>query len=264
MKHSPYPLLTSSNAKTVKGEPQGYLTYVCFLAPSTTIPGHNLCPRASAGCSRSCIFTAGMGQFTYVQEARIRRTLEYLNNRGRFLLRLQYEIHQARQEAARRNLRLALRLNATSDQPELARRMARLNPDLIFYDYTKIPRPHLRTLPNYHLTFSRSEDNWDDCLKALAHGINVAVVFNRTRHQPLPAEWEGYRVVDGDLSDLRFLDPAGVIVGLRAKGRGREDYTGFVVDVPPPGPGEVLDKPPYENPYRRLRRRKRKDAKKAA
>lgn len=264
MKNSPFPLLTYSNAKTVKGEPHGFLTYALYLAPATTIPGHNLCPRATDGCSKSCIFTAGMGRFTYVQEARIRRTLEYLNNQGRFFLRLQYEIQRAEREAERRGLRLALRLNATSDQPEIARRMARLFPKTQLYDYSKLPRPWTRTLPNYHLTFSRSENNWEDCLKALAHGINVAVVFDRTRHQPLPSTWQGFRVIDGDLHDLRFRDPAGVIVGLRAKGEGRYDYTGFVVEVPPPGPGEVLEKPEYESPYKKLRRRKRKGLKKAA
>lgn len=264
MKNSPYPLITYQNAKTVKGEPHGWRTGVLFLAPHRTIHGYNLCPRASAGCSKACIFTAGMGHFTYVQQARIRRTREYLSNPGRFYLRLQFEIQEAQRDAARKGFRLALRLNATSDQPELARRMARLFPSVQLYDYTKLERPWLRTLPNYHITFSRSEDNWDACLKALDHGINVAVVFSRTKSQPLPKTWEGYRVVDGDANDLRFLDPAGVIVGLRSKGRGRYDETGFVVQIPPPEPGEVLEKPPFENPYKKLRYRKPKHLRRAA
>jgi hypothetical protein len=39
----------------------------------------------------------------------------------------------------------------------------------------------------------------------------------------------GKPVVDGDETDLRFLDPKGVIVGLKAKGKGKKDESGFVV-----------------------------------
>jgi hypothetical protein len=119
-------------------------------------------------------------------------------------------------------------------------------PDVQFYDYTKHEDrviKHARGLmpANYHLTFSRSETNEDACLRVLAAGGNVAVVFAVSSHKrrdgtlaPLPATWHGYRVVDGDEDDLRFLDPAGVVVGLRAKGRkAPKDTSGFVVH---PGP----------------------------
>ncbi|MGA1037994.1 MAG: hypothetical protein ACO3VQ_09310, partial [Ilumatobacteraceae bacterium] len=57
------------------------------------------------------------------------------------------------------------------------------------------------------------------------------------RGAPLPQFYHGIPVVDGDIDDLRFLDPAGVIVGLRFKvasmlaKRGR-DHRGFVRSVP--------------------------------
>jgi hypothetical protein len=35
-------------------------------------------------------------------------------------------------------------------------------------------------------------------------------------------------VFNGDESDLRFLDPKGVIVGLYAKGKAKKDTSGFV------------------------------------
>jgi hypothetical protein len=39
-----------------------------------------------------------------------------------------------------------------------------------------------------------------------------------------------HEVIDGDLSDLRFLDPSGgVIVGLKAKGKAKKDLSGFVL-----------------------------------
>jgi hypothetical protein len=39
----------------------------------------------------------------------------------------------------------------------------------------------------------------------------------------------GLQVVNGDESDLRFLDPKRVIVGLKAKGRARKSDSNFVV-----------------------------------
>jgi len=45
------------------------------------------------------------------------------------------------------------------------------------------------------------------------------VVFSTTRGAPLPIEFLGVPVIDSDAHDLRYLDPIGVIVGLRAKGR---------------------------------------------
>jgi hypothetical protein len=123
----------------------------------------------------------------------------------------------------------AIRVNGTSDQPKIAMKYAREFPHVQFYDYTKLPKPYRRQLPNYHLTFSRSEENEADCLDALAHHVNVAVVFDTKKGQPLPQEFFGRTVVDGDLHDLRFLDPKDVVIGLRAKGRAIKDTTsGFV------------------------------------
>jgi hypothetical protein len=45
----------------------------------------------------------------------------------------------------------------------------------------------------------------------------------------LPETYFGKIVVNGDETDLRFLDPKGVIVGLKAKGKAKKDTTGFVV-----------------------------------
>jgi hypothetical protein len=97
-------------------------------------------------------------------------------------------------------------------------------PDLQWYDYTKIP--NRRNLPpNYHLTFSLSESNADLAQKVLATGMSVAVVFDSKK---FPATFWNTTVVNGDTSDLRFLDPKGVIVGLSAKGPAKKDTTGFV------------------------------------
>jgi hypothetical protein len=58
----------------------------------------------------------------------------------------------------------------------------------------------------------------------LEMGGNVAVVF---RNQ-LPKTWKGFEVVNGDETDLRFLDKKGVVVGLIEKGFAKKDETGFV------------------------------------
>ena len=41
----------------------------------------------------------------------------------------------------------------------------------------------------------------------------------------------GYHVIDGDKTDLRFLDDKGVVVGLYAKAKGLNDSSGFVVET---------------------------------
>jgi len=44
----------------------------------------------------------------------------------------------------------------------------------------------------------------------------------------MPETYEGTPVFNGDDSDLRFLDPKGVVVGLYAKGKAKKDTSGFV------------------------------------
>src|SRR5690606_14277045 len=109
--------------------------------------------------------------------------------------------------------------------PTIYSNVMELFPWLQFYDYTKIW--HRSDIPdNYHLTFSRSEINERWIPHAFENGMNVAVVFRKE----LPDEYRGRLVVDGDVDDLRFLDPDGVIVGLTAKGKAKKDQSGFVVN----------------------------------
>jgi hypothetical protein len=105
-----------------------------------------------------------------------------------------------------------------------------LFPKIDFYDYTKNPRRVGQIAENYWTTFSRSETNETDCLELLSTANNVAVVFadsqlpytgNRSSIQRLPKTWNGFQVIDGDTTDLRFLDVRGRkhgrVVGLRLK-----------------------------------------------
>ena len=161
--------------------------------------------------------------------ARIEKTRFMVADYSGFLSSLAYDIETLRRKAIKRGLKPACRVNGTSDIPKLAHAMAEMFPDVMFYDYTKIPQPWKRERANYKLTFSHSETNLQDCLDALAHGVNVAVVFGIKKGHALPETWNGYEVVNGDESDLRFTDKRGVVVGLYAKGAAKNDCSGFVV-----------------------------------
>lgn len=217
-------LLTVNNTKTLKGEKAGFFTGILHLAPFT-LSGKNVCPKASRGCAEACLNTSGHGRFNNVQNARKNRTLRYFNEREAFLNDLRGDITRLIKRAEKRGLKPAIRINGTSDLPALAIKMAGEFPDVQFYDYSKIVKTGDRELPkNYHLTFSRSENNEGEVLPMLKKGFNVAVVFEK-----MPKTYRGYKVIDGDENDLRFTDKRGVIVGLKAKGKGKKDASGFVV-----------------------------------
>jgi hypothetical protein len=100
--------------------------------------------------------------------------------------------------------------------------------EVTFYDYTKILGRKVKNIPNYSLTFSAADGNDADVYAAIQQGYNIAVVFGIKKTLPMPDSYLGLPVFNGDESDLRFLDPKGVIVGLYAKGKAKKDETGFV------------------------------------
>lgn len=217
----------STNAKTAKND---LLTYIMYLAPFDTA-GTNVCPKASLGCRLACLFTAGMGAFSNVMNARIAKTKFYLSDRTEFCKQLIAELSKI----SSKGTKTAVRLNGTSDLDFVGIIRNRVGfdilslPNLHFYDYTKILGKALKykDMPNYTVTFSRSETNEQECLHALSQGINVAVVFDHRK--PLPKTYLGYPVIDGDAADDLMLTHNGVILGLKAKGKAKRDTTGFVV-----------------------------------
>ena len=223
-------LLNGGNYKTSKGESFGWKTYGLHLSPFN-ISGNNVCPNASTGCAAACLNTAGRGIMRNVQEARIRKTQFFFDDREGFLRQLFKEIKSSIKSATKKQLNSCFRLNLTSDIA-WERYIIPAFKDHQFYDYTKSKTRMRRFLQgklpeNYHLTFSRSEDTKDAEVKEFCNaGGNVAIVFRGH----LPSEWKGIKVIDGDVSDLRFQDEQGVIVGLVAKGLGKKDETGFVVE----------------------------------
>ena len=244
----PTQLLTFNNAKTPKGEELGYLTAILYFAPYM-LSGYQMCPFAElAQCFDPCLNTAGRGRFDATQKARIRKTLMFHQYRPEFMVLLVSEINRAIRKSKRMGLKLVVRLNGTSDiawenMPVVFSKslgysltIFKLFPDLMFYDYSKCPTRH--KLPrNYHLTFSYSGaasfkpivDKWFN----KRTNQNIAVVFESKHIRNFEPHHNGdfgnAPVINGDSTDLRFLDPINVVVGLTAKGKGKTDTTGFVV-----------------------------------
>lgn len=105
----------SSNPKTNKSLAYGYLNYILHLSPYTE-SGRNLCPMASVGCSHACLHTAGNSLHLKNKiKARLIRSLIFNQERDWFISKLQKEIKKAQIKAIKLNLKLALRLNGTSD-----------------------------------------------------------------------------------------------------------------------------------------------------
>jgi len=211
-----------------------------------------------AGTSRLTHADVAAGKVNVIQAARIRKTRAYFADRAAFMSLLVADIAKLCKRADKLGLRPAIRLNGTSDIPwervpvsltKGEETVTKPNvmawfPAVQFYDYTK--RANRRDLPsNYTLTFSLAEGNDGDAIKALQNGLNVAAVFHKvpkrvyrtpiqstltavSERWPLADDRDVWPVIDGDEHDLRFLDPRGVVVGLKAKGNARRDRSGFV------------------------------------
>ncbi len=234
-------LLTTNNHKTIKGEALGYITYILYMSPFTNnSKGINVCSHASKGCAESCLSGSGFGgMYTQVMEGRRNKTEYFLSNRRLFLEQLDAEITKVVAKHKDKAI-VTIRLNGTSDIRfekfviKDNKNIFELHPNVQFYDYTKNYLRFDMVLPkNYHLTFSRSETNHNKAMEILNRGFNVAMVMSKVIDS-----YKGFKVVNGDETDLRFLDAKNVIVGLRYKkmtGKGADNNkaidSGFVLDT---------------------------------
>jgi hypothetical protein len=229
-----FKLLSTANPKIQKGTKLGYLSFILHLAPSD-LSGKNTCPKATKGCIAACLNTAGRGGMfkkgentNMIQKARIRKTVQFFFDREQFMKDLYQDIVKAKKFAEKQGLIPVFRLNGTSDLSwekytvgTTDMNLFQLFPTVQFYDYTKVLGRKVSQYPNYHLTFSKADGNDADVAKALEQGLSVVAVYDQ-----IP---EG--VPSADETDLRFLDPKGVMLGLKAKGRAKKDYSGFVIRV---------------------------------
>ena len=232
---------TDSNPKLAKGNKLGVLSKPHNLAPGKESGKWNLCSSASPGCLIACLNTAGNPVYLKAKlSARIQRTHAFMTMRKAYVALMAFELESLELKAKKLNMTPAWRPNTTSDYPfqcvpltvngNAHNSLIHYFSGIEAYDYTKVTKKALQwangLLPsNYHITFSKSEVN-DSCVdKVLRAGGNVAVVFEKV----LPATYKGVAVVNGDESDARFMDLPGLVVGLKAKGLGKVDSSGFVV-----------------------------------
>ena len=226
-----YKLLSvNADTKTIKSNKAGFLTGILYLAPYD-LSGVNLCPFAKvAECHVACLNTAGRGVFNNVKSARLRKAKLFNENRGEFMAQLIEDINKLKRQAKKKNMQAVVRLNGTSDIEWENIRVGEFNifglfPDLQFYDYTK--NPNRKNLPdNYDLTFSYSgvESFIKFNRQALSNNMRIATVF-----RIMPSEFLGRQVINGDDHDARFIEDKNLVIGLKAKGKARQDKTGFVV-----------------------------------
>lgn len=224
-------LSINSNAKTSKSSElfPDTLTAILYLSPHKLAGHGNVCAHATEGCMQTCLYSAGRGKFSTVQQARIKKTKLFFEDNDSFKLNLFGDLSMFYNYCKEHKLNGYVRLNGTSDINWQKVKISGKTffehfPLLSFYDYTKdIKRKPL--FKNYHLTFSYSENvTVKEVSKKLKDNVNVAVVFDN-----VPTTWEGFEVVDGDLSDLRPKDKVNVVVGLKAKGLARTIKTDFVI-----------------------------------
>jgi hypothetical protein len=219
----PNKLLGEQSTKTEKGEKKGYKTHILYLAPhKQNSKRRNLCTHASKGCAKACLFNSGAARFSNVQKGKINKTEYFLSDREGFLRQLDTEISII--ASKKDKFTHVIRLNGTSDinwakfKIRDNKNIFELYPQIQFYDYTKnhfmIERNKYK---NYHITFSMNEINKEKSFELLKKGFNVAMVFATINVNELPKEYEGYKVINGDEDDLRFLDEKNVIVGLKYK-----------------------------------------------
>ena len=222
-------MFKTGNPKTDKNQSVSGLENIVILhlnlAPSD-LSGYNVCPMASLGCKKACLHTAGNPVFQAQKDkGRINRARFYMQDRPNFMKQLVRELENFVKWCKKNNKIGVVRLNTTSD---ISWEIFEI---FQFYDYTKIQKRAMKFArgeypPNYHLTYSLNEDNYNKAIKVLKNGGNVAVVFRKD----LPKTFNGYKVINGDEHDLRYLDKKNVVVGLKAKGKAKTDMSGFVLD----------------------------------
>jgi len=230
-------IASGTDAKTTKGNGDKYETAIMYMQPWKSA-GINVCANAEiAGCIDGCLFTAGRGAFSNVQQSRAKKTAWFAADRDGFMAQLIVDVTKFIKYCGKQGVTPVIRLNGTSDirweripVGDYAHIFAAF-PDVQWYDYTKIANRKCDNISNYHLTFSYSAANplYAKQVKiAMDKGMNMAVVWRSV--SVIPDNFMGRNVVSGDADDLRFLDPKGVMVSLYAKGRAKKDTSGFVQD----------------------------------
>jgi hypothetical protein len=232
-----------------------YRVAMVYLAQEK-ISGHQVCPHATESCKGICLGShSGHASlvkkgtdFNACRVARVRKTIMFFNYRELFMNKLFTELTAFCKKCEKDGILPAFRFNATSDLPFHTYTIPDGSKTFIeyfgekygcqFYDYTKnihkMEQYLLGTMPkNYSLTFSYTPEKAADAFKVVALGGTAAAAFATKKAVDYTGKkMGGFNVVNGDLTDLRFLDVKGVIIGLTAKGRTwKTDTSGFFVNT---------------------------------
>ena len=215
----------ASSSKIAKGLKYNERTYILYLAPAS-VSGYNVCPMSTKECRDACLAESGHNRIDVkenrINKSRIAKTKLFFEHREFFMKWLVTEITKAHLEANTLGYRFSVRINGTSDIDPQSFKLDGKNilewfPLVTFYDYTKVAKRFslLDKYSNYDLTYSFSGYNMIDCERLLSERKGrVAMVFEGKR---LPSTFMGYKVIDGDEYDMRYIDEPGVIVGLKFK-----------------------------------------------
>lgn len=215
----------NSSSKIAKGAKFNESTYILYLSPADS-SGYEVCPFRTVECTNACLHESGHNKIdtkeNRINKARATKTKLFFEDREFFMGWLISEIKSAKAKAEKEGKRFSVRLNGTSDiefnQFQLdGEYIYDILSDVQFYDYTKGFKRMKRynDVPNYDITFSFSGHNMSETIETLTDGTGrVAVVFEGPE---LPVRWKGFEVIDGDKYDMRYLDPTGVVVGLKFK-----------------------------------------------
>lgn len=206
-------------------------TYCIYLS-SGDLSGIEVCNKEySKNCRENCLMGSGQNKVNRlsttsnkgsIDKSRNLKTRLFFANRKVFMQLMIEEITREMRKAHARGHEFSVRINATSDINPITfafegKTLFELFPQVMFYDYTKVPsRIELANrVANYDITWSidGDEENEKVGIEYLKKGGRVAVVFGT---ETLPKKWHGFDVIDGDKYDMRYHD-GNVVVGLKFK-----------------------------------------------
>lgn len=228
----------NNGAKHYKAFKYDELVYTIYLAPGN-MSGYEVCAGRTPECTALCLNESGHNRMdakrNFINRSRIAKTQMFFENHEFFTRWVIRDIQAGITRAKKAGMRFSVRINNTSDiSPELLwikengvkKNILELFPDIQFYDYTKV-MGRLRLMnkyPNYDLTYSYNGSNMETCVQLLKAGIKVAMVFEK-----VPESFNGFKVINGDLYDMRYKDEPGVIVGLKFKKVRDNTFNSFVI-----------------------------------
>jgi len=215
--------LFGQSVKVDLGAAKGVDTAVIYMAPARE-SGVNLCPWAGS-CAGFCLgHSSGRLAMAPGKRARLWKSALWIGAPDLFVELAEVEARAFAEKANRAGLIPALRVDGSSDIG-LGGKLARLVPGVQWYDYTKSFERADRNVsnPDWTVVYSASENSDDQSIgHLLRKGGRVSMVFDVVKGAPLPEVWNGHTVVDGDEHDAVFLQPKGVILGLRFKASKRK------------------------------------------